>query len=384
MSGGDQMSVNTPSSSPASLPDPAPPSTGKDPLYQTASTTATDYWNDSCSVEELTYAIERGAVGATTNPTIVGDVLKKEMHLWRGRIAEIFAENPTWTEDEITWRLIEEMAMRGAELLLPVFEREGGRKGRISIQTDPRLYRDSARITEQALRFSALAPNMQVKIPVTCAGVQAIEEVTAAGVNINATVCFTVPQALAVAEAVERGLQRREAAGEDVASMTPVCTLMVGRLDDWMEVLVKRDGVVADPGIVHWAGIACMKKAYGIVRERGYRTRLLAAAYRHHLHWSELIGGDVILTIPYSWQRLFNDSDIEVVPRMDDPVPETIVNELYRRFPDFRRAYDVDGMSPEEFDSYGAASRTLRGFIASYHDLVAVIRDFMLPNPDVK
>ena len=384
MSGGDQMAVNTPSSSPASLPDPAPPSTSKDPLYQTASTTATDYWNDSCSVEELTYAIERGAVGATTNPTIVGEVLKKEMHLWRERIGKIVSENPTWTEDEITWRLIEEMAMRGAELLLPVFEREGGKKGRISIQTDPRLYRDSARITEQALRFSALAPNMQVKIPVTCAGVQAIEEVTAAGVNINATVCFTVPQALAVAEAVERGLQRREAAGEDVASMTPVCTLMVGRLDDWMEVLVKRDGVVADPGIVHWAGIACMKKAYGIVRERGYRTRLLAAAYRHHLHWSELIGGDVVLTIPYSWQRLFNDSDIEVVPRMDDPVPETIVNELYRRFPDFRRAYDVDGMSPEEFDSYGAASRTLRGFIASYHDLVAVIRDFMLPNPDVK
>ena len=41
--------------------------------------------------------------------------------------------------------------------------------------------------------------------------------------------------------------------------MTPVCTLMVGRLDDWMELLVKRDGIVADPGIVHWAGIACMK-----------------------------------------------------------------------------------------------------------------------------
>ena len=378
------MSAGPPTPSAEASPDPARSSGVDCPLHRTAATTVTDYWNDSCSVEELTYAIERGAVGATTNPTIVGDVLKKEMHLWRERIAEIVAGNPTWTEDEITWRLIEEMAMRGAELLLPVFEREGGKKGRISIQTDPRLYRDSARITEQALRFSALAPNMQVKIPVTCAGVQAIEEVTAAGVNINATVCFTVPQALAVAEAVERGLQRREAAGEDVASMTPVCTLMVGRLDDWMEVLVKRDGVVADPGIVHWAGIACMKKAYGIVRERGYRTRLLAAAYRHHLHWSELIGGDVVLTIPYSWQRLFNASDIEVVPRMDDPVPESIVNELYRRFPDFRRAYDVDGMSPEEFDSYGAASRTLRGFIASYHDLVAVIRDFMLPNPDVK
>ena len=231
------------------------------------------------------------------------------------------------------------------------------------------------------MRFGGLAANIQVKIPVTHAGVQAIEEVTAAGVNINATVCFTVPQALAVAEAVERGLQRREATGADVAAMTPVCTLMVGRLDDWMQALVKRDGIVADPGIEHWAGVACMKKTYGIFAERGYRTRLLAAAYRHHLHWSQFIGGDVVLTIPYAWQRLFNDSDISVVPRMDDPVPQGIVDDLYRRFPDFRRAYDSDGMSPEEFDAYGATARTLRGFIASYHDLVAVIRDFMLPDP---
>ena len=89
------MSARTPDPSPALQPDQAQPSTGKGPLHQTASTTATDYWNGSCSVEELTYAIERGAVGATTNPTIVGDVLKKEMHLWRERIEEIVAENPT-------------------------------------------------------------------------------------------------------------------------------------------------------------------------------------------------------------------------------------------------------------------------------------------------
>jgi transaldolase len=377
------MSAAPPTPSAAASPDSHPTSDIQSPLHRTAATTVTDYWNDSCSVEELTYAIERGAVGATTNPTIVGDVLKKEMHLWRDRILETIAQNPTWSEDEVTWRLIEEMAIRGSELLLPVFEREQGRKGRISIQTDPRLYRDAARIAGQAVRFSTLAANMQIKIPVTHAGVQAIEEATAAGVNINATVSFTVPQALAVAEAVERGLHRREAAGEAVASMTPVCTLMVGRLDDWMQVLVKRDGVVADPGIVHWAGIACMKKAYGLFKERGYRTRLLAAAYRHHLHWSELIGGDVILTIPYGWQRLFNESDIDVTARMDDPVPQHVVDELYQKFPDFRRAYDVDGMRPEDFDSYGATARTLRGFIASYHDLVAVVRDFMLPNPDV-
>jgi transaldolase len=357
---------------------------GTSPLLEMASTTATDYWNDSCSVEELTYAVARGATGATSNPTIVGEVLKKELHLWRDRILEIIAEHPTWTEDDVTWKLNEEMAVRGAEILRPVFEREGGRKGRLSIQTNPKFYRDAGRLTEQALHFGELAPNMQVKIPATHAGIQAAEDTTAAGVTINVTVCFTVPQALAAADAIERGLRRREADGEDVSLMLPVVTMMVGRLDDWIEVLVKRDGVLIDPGYPHWAGIACVKKAYPIFQERGYRARPLAAAYRHHLHWTELIGGDIVLTMPHAWQRLFNESDFEVVQRFDEPVPEQIVAELYRRFLDFRRAYDVDGMTTEEFDSYGATVRTLRGFIGSYQDLVATIRDFMLPNPDVK
>ncbi len=206
---------------------------GQGPLWETA-LTATDYWNDSCSIAELTYAIERGAVGATSNPTIVGEVLKKEMDLWRERIGEIITENPTATEDEVAWQLIEEMAVKASELLLPVYEREAGLKGRLSIQTNPKFYRDASRLAEQGLHFAGLAPNMQIKVPATAAGITAIEEVTAAGASINATVCFTVPQSLAVAEAVGRGLARREAAGEDTSSMSPVCTIMVGRLDDWM------------------------------------------------------------------------------------------------------------------------------------------------------
>ncbi|HOS53253.1 MAG TPA: transaldolase family protein, partial [Anaerolineaceae bacterium] len=86
--------------------------TYKSKLHETVSTTPTDYWNDSCSIEELTYAVEHGAVGATTNPTIVANVLKKEMNLWEERIHQIIAENPIWSEVEITWKLIEEMAVR--------------------------------------------------------------------------------------------------------------------------------------------------------------------------------------------------------------------------------------------------------------------------------
>ncbi|MEN4012410.1 MAG: transaldolase family protein [Bellilinea sp.] len=85
-------------------------------------------------------------------------------------------------------------------------------------------------MVEQAVHFDSLAANMQVKLPVTAAGVAAIEEVTYRGVNINATVCFSVPQAIAVAEAVERGLRRCEAQGIIVDKMSPVCTIMVGSL----------------------------------------------------------------------------------------------------------------------------------------------------------
>jgi transaldolase len=163
-----------------------------------------------------------------------------------------------------------------------------------------------------------------------------------------------------------------------------VCTMMIGRLDDWLQVVAARDGIVTNPGYLHWSGIACLKKAYALFGERRYRTRLLAAAYRHHLHWSELIGGDIVLTIPCEWQRLFNASDVEVKDRFHEPVAPEIVAELYRKFGDFRRAFDADGMTEAEFDTYGPTVRTLRTFIASYHELIAIIRECMLPNPDVK
>jgi transaldolase len=352
-------------------------------LYRTVTEFETDYWNDSCSEEELTYAIGHGAVGATTNPTIVVNVLKKEMHLWQERIHQLIAENPTGSETEITWKLIEEMAVNGARFLKPVYDREKGKKGRLSIQTNPAFYRNPEAICEQAVYFTSLAPNIQVKAPVTRAGIQAIEEATYHGVSINATVSFTVPQALAVGEAIERGLNRRIASGLSIATMSPVCTIMIGRTDDWMKIVAKRDAVQIDPACLDWAGIACLKKAYAIYKQRGYHTRLLAAAYRHLGHWSELIGGDIVLTIPYEWQLKINASDIEVTERMSHPVDPKIIAALTQSLPDFRRAYAEDGLSLAEFDTYGATVRTLRTFISSNHELQGVVRDFMLPNPDI-
>ncbi|MHB8959940.1 MAG: transaldolase family protein [Candidatus Limnocylindrales bacterium] len=354
------------------------------PLAKMVETTPTDYWNDSCAVAELEYAVERGGTGATSNPTIVGEVMKKEKDHWVPRVRDIATRHPHWSEVEITWALIEEMGQRGAAILAPVFEAHGGRKGRLSLQTNPANYRTPERMAEQAVHFSTLAPNIQVKFPCTAEGLEAAEEATARGVVANVTVVFTVAQCIAAAEAVERGLRRAEAAGIDMSHASPVCSLMIGRLDDWMKVLVDREGIALDPAAANWAGIAAFKRAYAIFQERGYRTRLLAAAYRHRLHWTELVGADVVLTMPHAWQVRFNNSGIEPVSRIEVPVDQALIDDLLARIPDFRRAYEPDGLAPAEFVTFGAAARTLRSFVASYHDLVGVVRDIVLPNPDVK
>jgi transaldolase len=354
------------------------------PLGRTISTTATDIWNDSCAIDELEYAISFGAVGATANPTIVTDVWKKEPSYWRDRVRAIAAEQPIATEVDLAWGIVEEMSLRGARLLVPEFDAQGGRQGRLSMQTDPTFYRSSDAMLNQALGFVALAPNIIVKFPATSAGIDAMEEATYRGVSVNTTVCFSVAQALEAGEAIQRGLRRREAEGLDVASMGPVVTVMMGRIEDWLRVQTERDGIVADPAALPWSGVAVMKRTYAIFRERGLRARPLGAAIRHHLHWSELIGGDLVITMPSNWQRRFNASAIEVRPRIDDPVDPAIVAELSARFPDFVRAYEPDALTRDEFDAFPPTARTLRAFIGSYHELLHAVTDAMIPNPDVR
>jgi transaldolase len=354
------------------------------PLGRTIATTDTDIWNDSCAIPELEYAISFGAVGATANPTIVTDVWKQEPARWRARVAALATERPEASESEIAWPIVDEMSTRAAPLLLPAFEAHGGRQGRLSTQTDPTLHRSAERMVAHGVHFAGLAPNIIVKFPATSAGIDAIEEASARGVSVNTTVCFSVAQAVAAAEAIERGIARRAAAGEPTDEMGPVVTIMMGRIEDWLRVQTERDAIVADPTALPWSGVAVFKRAYGLFRERGYRARLLGAAIRHHYHWSELIGGDVVITLPASWQRRFNASSVEVRPRMDDPVDPTIVAELASHYPDFVRAYEPDGLRRDEFDAFPPTARTLRAFIASYHDLLHQVTEAMIPNPDVR
>jgi transaldolase len=212
--------------------------------------------------------------------------------------------------------------------------------------------------------------------------ISAFEEATYRGVSLNATVSFSVAQTIAVAEAIERGLKRREAEGLDISQMGPVCTIMVGRVDDWVKVSVEKSGALIDPGIMEWAGVAVFKHAHQIYTQRGYRTRLLSAAFRNHMHWSQIIGGDAVISPPYSWQVKINKSGIIPNPNsIEEPVDPRILTAL-QSLPEFNKMYGVDGLKESEFTSFGATLRTLRGFLQSVNDLEAFVRDVTVPNPD--
>jgi transaldolase len=353
------------------------------PLQQTAAT-ATDIWNDSADVDELRYAIEHGAVGATANPTIVHDVWQKDPVRWGRRVRELAGQMPEATEVDLAWLVVNEMSAQAAQLLMPAFEHYGGRQGRLSMQTNPTFWRSFEPMLSQGVQFTKVAPNIIVKFPATRIGIAVMEEATYRGVSINATVSFSVAQAVAAAEAVERGLQRRESDGLPTDDMGPVITIMVGRVEDWLRVLVDRDGVVVHPAALAYSGVAVFKRAYAIFRERGFRARLLAAAIRHHLHWSEFVGGDVVVTLPSSWQKRFNASALTVRERMDDSVDPQYIEGLRAAFPDFVKAYEPDGLSVDDFDGFPPTVRTLRAFIASYHELLAAVTDAQLPNPDLR
>ncbi len=350
------------------------------PFLKAAKATRTVLWNDSSDPNELARSIEFGAVGATCNPVIALATIKSNLGRWKERLEGIAAENPTASLAEIGWLAVEALSIEAAQLLEPIFYRTGGRDGRLSIQTDPRLHRSVAAIVEQAVHFSELAPNIIVKIPATSVGILAIEEATYRGVSINVTISFSVSQAIAGAEAIERGLNRRSAEGLPAREFGSVVTIMGGRLDDWLKHCAGRDRVLFDPGYFEWAGVATIKRAYEIFVERGYRSRILSAAFRNHMQWSELVGGDLVVSPPFDWQLRINENSIPVENRIGVPVDPTIFKALHSRLPDFRRAYEVDGLSIHEFDDFGPTRRTLRQFLGATAELEALVRDVLLPD----
>jgi transaldolase len=332
-----------------------------------AEDTPTAWWHDSGDPDELERGKANGAVGVTTNPVLSARALMAKPEYWRPRLDGQWRRLEAGQRAEV---LMKAVVQNAAEMFAPIYRDTDKAHGYVCAQVNPGAAAERETMIQMARRFHAWAPNIAVKLPVNAAGLDVLEECVAEGITVTATVSFTVPQVLAVAERHRSGAKRAQAKGIEPGRCFAV--IMIGRIDDYLrEVAHDRKAPVGEKAIIQ-AGLAISKRAYRLYRERGYEAVLLVAAMRGTCHVTELAGGELILSIHPKYQDLILQSGAPQEQRIDAEVDPKAIEQL-REIPEFMRAFDPDGMAPEEFITFGVTQKTLTQF---YHSGWALLESY--------
>jgi transaldolase len=321
--------------------------------------TPTRWWHDSGDPTELQQALAHGASGVTTNPVLTNLALRAQPAYWHPLVGTL---DNNLSPEERAISLMYSVARRTAENLEPQFHATQGEQGYVCAQVNPSKAGEREAMLAMARRFHAWAPNIAVKLPVTSAGLDVLEECISEGITVTATVSFTVSQVIAVAERHCRGRFRAQQNG--ISPGRCFAVMMIGRQDDYLRDLAADNRAGLSEEVVRQAGLAVTKRAYQIYKSKGYPTVLLVAALRGIYHMTSLAGADLIMSIHPKIQTMLLKPGVPRRAGIDELVDPQVI-ELLQRLPEFNRAYEPDGMRPEEFISYGLTQRTLAQFYDS-------------------
>jgi transaldolase len=319
--------------------------------------TPTVWWHDSVEPGELARGIERGAVGATSNPFLSHVALSRNREAWSGEIDGVLARK--LEAEEQAEALMRIAITHAAEQLHPEYERSEKQMGYVCAQVNPARAGDRDIMLPMARRFSQWAPNIAVKLPATAAGLDVLEDCAAEGITCTLTISYTVPQVIAIAERYRAGIQRARVNGIEPGRCFAV--IMIGRLDDYLRDVAHDRLAQVSESDIRLAGVAVTKRAHAIFKERNYEAALIVAALRGTYHMTELAGAGVIMSIAVPYQEMLISPDLPQEERIDAAVPDDVIERL-SQLPEFVRAYDPAGMEPSEFITYGVTQKTLAQF----------------------
>ena len=196
----------------------------------------TKLWLDSIDPDLVRTNRALGATGATSNPIIIGDLIKT------GRFdAELDGLLKEGLDDNaIAWRMTDALVRKAQDVFRPAWEATRGNDGYVSFELDPLLEdpENGPPHGERVARYNALGKqwaaghdNRMIKVPATPAGLDALEELSAAGVTLNVTLIFSPRQYRAAREAIWRGAQRRKS----LDRFKSVYSIFVSRVDQYTE-----------------------------------------------------------------------------------------------------------------------------------------------------
>ena len=282
-------------------------------FHRVAQESPTRLWLNNPTSDDMDEAIAAGAINVTTNPAYCSKLIKSEPDYVRGVIDDVIRET---NDDDIAADLAcQKCASRVMDRFRPLHEQSNGSHGYVTIQADPREDGDPGAIVNAALQHQGLGKNYMAKIPVIAAGAQAIEALVAKGIPICATEVFSIAQATYICD-----LYQRVAGG--CGKRPPFyVTHITGIFDEYLQRTVKRDGTDISPDVLWHAGCAVARKEYRILKERGYQTTMLGGGARGTQHFTELVGGDVHITINWSMAQDLIEADGPVVSRIDAETP---------------------------------------------------------------
>ena len=320
--------------------------------------TRTSWWHDSADPAELQLGLDRGATGVTTNPFLSAAALALNPSAWAADLGSVLAGHPeAGTKAE---ELMRRVVTRAAAMYLPHYERSRGKTGYVCAQVNPLLAGEREPMLAMARRLHAWAPNIAVKLPAVAAGLDVLEDCIAEGITSTATVSFTVPQVVAVAERCRAG--RRRANRKGIKPGECFAVIMIGRFDDYLREVARDNRVPVGESDLCQAGLAVTKRAYRIYREREYEAVLLVAALRGSYHLTELAGAELVMSIAPAPQEWFISKDYPREERIGKDIAPDVIGRL-SAMREFVRAYEPDGMKPENFIAYGVTQRTLSQFV---------------------
>jgi transaldolase len=280
-------------------------------------------------------------------------------------IERLVEENES--DDETAAAAYEQAAARIMSRFQPLYEASHGACGYVTVQDDPRNDDDPDAIVRAALRGRRMGANYMAKIPVTRAGAEAIQKLVVLDVPICATEVFSIAQAVHICEVYRRAAR---AAGTHPPFYV---THITGIFDQYLAETAQRQNISIPPEMLARAGCAVARKEYHLMRQRGYPCTMLGGGARADYHFTEMVGGDIHVTINWSTAASLLAADGPVVLRVDEETPQAVLDELSSRFPDFRRAYREDGLLPDDFAEFGPLVLFRNMFLAGYTRLLEEI-----------
>ncbi|MEN8906857.1 MAG: transaldolase family protein [Clostridiales bacterium] len=331
----------------------------------------TRFWVNNPTPRQASLSIKEGAINCTTNPTyaykqLIDEEMKVDVLTFMKKAIEITGK----TEDTVDY--VQRMLVKQLlKIFLPLYEKNPGKCGFVSIQGDPNMDENPDHIIKEAFEYAKLGKNFIAKIPVTESGLIAIEACIKEGFPVIGTEIMSIAQTVALCELYKKV---SESSGKKPALFV---TNITGIYDQYIAEWMKKTKAAIPLDVVWYAGLTVCKKQYKIFKERNYPGVMLGGGARNFKHFTELVGYDMHITI--NWKNFADkliEQDMPIINRYDCHTPDGITRELLAKVPDFKKAYDEDGLTVKDFQNFGPVNLFRNMFLDGWNNLKVAIDEF--------